>query len=306
MSMQVEKGFVVYKKGAGDVLIALHAGPQYGSTIGSFVTIPRDSGSDIVSSIAFENLSGSLVLSSIPRNPANGVDFNRTVPTEEEAMEFSRNPDSNMIDRYAWMAFSQEDYRKRMEIYRNFWSTIRSLGERFFLIHMVGLKMAYIPTAIDIITFDSRGIKKDKANEIAEMLTERFSRELELITDFYKKAIVTEYYMNFPKIFDNSHVQREWLEKDIEFLAKNGMEKEAGELTKGMDRNRLIDIVKKATDEIKLKFTVENTFSGKKAFGPKKELLGRGKMAVEIELSKILQHFPKISGEMLVELIKLA
>ncbi|MBI5347617.1 MAG: hypothetical protein HZB66_03330 [Candidatus Aenigmarchaeota archaeon] len=313
MEMKIERGFVVYtlgKLGKGDVFVVLHSGPQYGTYAGNKITTPRDTGADIISSIASEKFSSSLVFSGIPRNPFCGIDFNRLAPTPEEALRFSKARDDElkaMMDRYAWACSDENDYNERMALYRNFWDTVSSLGDRFFLIHVIGLKLAHIPTIMDIITFDSRGISMQKAQETADMMTEKFSNELEIIADYYRKAMITDYNLNFCHMWEHTPGQREWLDKDISFLRKIGLVEEAEELEKGgMEKQRFLDIVEKVTENVELRVTVEHTFSGKKAFAPKKELLDKGKVAIEIEVSRIMQHFPDLGSEMLLYLAKLA
>lgn len=53
------------------------------------------------------------------------------------------------------------------------------------------------------------------------------------------------------------------------------------------------------------RLTIENVFSGKKAFGPKKYLVGKAKAVVEVEFNEFLNiHFPKISAEILQDFVK--
>ena len=90
--MDVQPGFTIYKNGYGPVWVCPHAGPAFESPF------DRDENSDVVASLCWLQTGGSLVISTISRHRALGIDLNRDAPERDSANllwgEYEKNPDS--------------------------------------------------------------------------------------------------------------------------------------------------------------------------------------------------------------------
>ena len=137
MIVDFKKGYSIYIKKPEELVIATpHSGPSI------FSPVARDEYSDTLASYLWGEVGGKLIIANISRNRLIGIDLNRDIPTQKDAIEnykvFELSVDQEKIHeymkRYAFVASSWEDYERRLRIYQNFWSEVE-LGNIIVLIH---------------------------------------------------------------------------------------------------------------------------------------------------------------------------
>jgi len=101
MDVEINEGYTVYKDHGFDhnlVFITPHSGPAI-----QLVT-SRDDNSETVASLAWMNIGGNLVISNSSRKMAFGLDVNRQLPPEKEALDyyelFLKDIDSDKLYNY--------------------------------------------------------------------------------------------------------------------------------------------------------------------------------------------------------------
>ena len=293
MNSEIKNGYIITKNKEGPVFITLHCGPQYGEVP------PRDQGSDMISSKIIKKGKGTLFSVLVPRNQYYGIDMNRAEPDFKKAKNF-REED---IDTHAWKAASIKDHKIKKQIFRNFWQDIQNEKGDYIFLHSIIHRIGHIPTILDIITFDGKGISYENGKKLVKNLNNEFSEFLKDCAHEYKQKILIDIKRKEKRFSKKLKVYKKmWLEKDINKIKKRNP-KLAKKLIKEFDSKTYIEGVKKTLKSFERpKATLENVFSAKKAFAPKKYL--KGKKFIEIESSYFLtKYYPKKAVEM-VEYIK--
>ena len=81
MWCEFKKGYSVYKLSNKDIAVVTpHSGPALEDTTS------RDDNSETVASICSKKMGGKLVISNVSRNSLWGIDFNRDIPSMEDAL----------------------------------------------------------------------------------------------------------------------------------------------------------------------------------------------------------------------------
>lgn len=303
MEMEFCKGFTVYKNGPGPVFACVHTGPSFETPTS------RDDNSDTVASLCWLRMNGSLVFSNITRKTLVGIDFNREAPPLKLALDYYRLFMSDIKrerlkryrDRYAWVASSEQDYRRRLSIYNNFWSTIRLLGNFVVFIHRSFTRMKNYPSIMDVITFQGRGIKKRTAEEILKGINRKYGPFFKSIESRYKNSIIEE-QKNILNMLEEkfnsiepSKINAEFRENllnDLKVMKRYASKKVISKLDKKFTKANFMLAVKNALKKMPSPhITVESVHSGRLSLGPKKHIVGFNKATVLIESNKFINYW---------------
>ncbi|MEM7826930.1 MAG: hypothetical protein QXQ40_01755 [Candidatus Aenigmatarchaeota archaeon] len=299
--MQVYKGFTVYKNGYGPVWVVLHSGPAISGS-------SRDDNSDIIASICFERLGGTIVLSNLTRNLLSGIDFNRDVPPLDKAIGMYHKFAEKMLTReikeykskYAFVASNEKDYNERLKLYKTMWSHIRNSGDFFIFLHRQFARLKNYPSVMDLITFDSCGIKAEILKKIVENVNaanEEFFTSIE--RDFKNVTYIEEMrsILNDPS--------NEMLKNDMKIIEKYdkiSFEKLSKEFTKKNFLAACRGVIEKMPKPL---ITLEKVFSAKSAIAPKKEIIKSGKrIAIEVEVNSFMGGwYPEKAAEIILDIV---
>ncbi|MBL7206358.1 MAG: hypothetical protein ISS36_02025 [Candidatus Aenigmarchaeota archaeon] len=306
MKVEIKNGYIHLKNKDDPVYIVLHTGPNY-----SLPTI-RDTNSDTVASLCWKKTGGRLLLSTMARNPLIGVDLNREVPDKKTAIKEWKNAvNENVVDFkkvYGMVAKNEKDYEKRIMLYKNFWKIAKSTGKHFILLHTQDLRIGNYPSLFDIVTFDGIGIKKERTMEIIKKLNKKFRREFSnLENNFKTRLLASANSIETDKMLNNTDAYAEWFERDTGVIRKYGDKNIVKRLENSITKENFIRAVENVLKkDIPLKITLEQNFWGAKAFAPKKELIGKNRKVVEIEVNGFLNNsYPELVADVLVEFVKM-
>jgi hypothetical protein len=320
MQIFFRKGHIVYmEKGERDfTYVAPHSGPA--------LEIPtsRDDNSETVASLCWMKTGGKLILSTISRKRAFGVDFNRGIPRKSESLELfedfikDRRPVRlhRFRNRYAWAASSEEDYRKRLGIYKSFWNEVKS-GQTIALIHSAFNRLKLIPSIMDISTFNSKGVDKRLLKEIVEDVNEEYRKFFKEIDRAYKAVVLLEEerainsMIRVSETFGLDDMNPNFLENmkaDLDairaYTDKDVMKRLEGDFTPAS----FLRAARKALMNMEPpRVTIEHFFRGARSVAPKKQLLARkrkGMVVINFECSRFINFwYPNQAAEMITGII---
>ena len=318
MDFKFNKGYLVYKNSSnGIVIVSPHSGPAF-----DFST-SRDDNSETVASICWRKLKGSLVVSNMPRIRLWGVDFNRDIPPINLALsmfkEYKTYENMEKVfeydKKYAWVAQDTRDYENRLKIYQNFWAEVEK-GKYIILIHRAFPRIKAIPSIMDFITFNSKGIKKELIDEIVKELNSKYYGFLKSIDQAYKRMIFFEEERMLAnliavyKTFDLNKIKGEaadLLKKDLEKIKKYASKYVVKRLDEHFTPQVFLRAVEDALKNSPLpQITVENVFDGSLALGPKRKLFPTAdKIIIEIEPSRFLNFwYPDTTANIIKDLVE--
>ncbi|MFH1209332.1 MAG: hypothetical protein V1663_00895 [archaeon] len=314
MDCNFEKGFLVYKDKERDLVIACpHSGPALDHPT------TRDDNSETVASLCWHELNGTLVISSMPRKRQYGIDFNRDLPPLKTALEAyndfneSNNNGINLYEyrkKYAWVAKDEQDYETRLKIYQNFWAEVGKYNN-IILVHRAFNRIKIYPSVMDFVTFSDKGIKKSLITELLRYINKKYSPFLNQIEQGYKKMIyyesqrfvadlISTYKIFNPQKF-NGEI-KDLIAKDMKKIQKYAAPYIEKRLKDNFTLNNYLEAVKNALNNAPPpEITVENTFDGTLALGPKRKLFPTtAKTIIEVESSHFMNlWYPKIAAEII-------
>ncbi len=315
--MEMFPGFTVYRNGDGPVFVSMHAGHAFESVM------ERDDNSDCIGALCWKKYGGTLVLSTVTRNRFYGIDFNRDIPPQDIAFEFYNKPDKieYFKKRYAFVAKNPMEYKRKLRIYNEFWSYVRTSGNFFVFLHRHYARIKNYPSLMDLVTFRDIGIKKEILQKIVDDINESYRKFFRRIEKDLKRFILLEER----RILELG--ETECLAKDIRRALSWFYEKRENKNTVVIKderelKNFLVSINPKKLDEktkkkilkvfnLALKnmpsprITLEKIFSAEMAIGPIKQILKSGrKIALEIEINEFLSRFyPEKTAEIVINII---
>ncbi len=321
MQIFFRKGYIVYKeKGKGDfTFVAPHSGPA--------LEIPtsRDDNSETVASLCWMKTGGTLVMSTMPRKRALGIDFNRGIPKRTEAVElFSQFMEDesprrlyDFRNKYAWTAHSEDDHRKRIRIYQSFWNEVRT-GSTIALIHAAFNRLKLIPSIMDLSTFDSRGVDRDALEKAVKEVNSEYSSFLREVEKPYKAVVLLEeerVINNILRVSDRfglDDMNPDFLENvkaDLEAMKKYVTRKDMDSLQENFTPRNFLMTCKKALVSMETpRVTVEHYFRASKSIAPKKQLLSpkkKGRIVMNLECSRFINFWhPHTAAEMIVKILE--
>lgn len=321
MQIFFRRGYVVYrKKGERDfTYVAPHSGPALETPTS------RDDNSETVASLCWLRTGGTFILSTMPRKRAFGVDFNRGIPRKGEALELfdsflnDRHPARlhKFRNKYAWAAFSDEDYRKRMKVYKSFWNEVGS-GQTIALIHSAFNRLKLVPSLIDISTFGSRGVDRKLLKEIVEDVNEENREFFGSIDKAYKAVVLLEeerVINNIIRVSDRfglDDMNPDFLENvkaDLNAIRAYTGRDVMKELESDFTPRNFLKAARKALMNMEPpRITVEHFFRASRSVAPWKQLLARrrkGRIVINFECSRFINFWhPHQAADMITDIIK--
>jgi hypothetical protein len=320
MQIFFRRGYVVYKEKAEQdfTYVAPHSGPA--------LEIPtsRDDNSETVASLCWMRTGGTLVLSTMPRKRAFGVDFNRGIPKKSEALElfeeFRNDKRPTRLHRfrnkYAWTASSESDFRMRMKVYKSFWNEVKS-GSSIALIHAAFNRLKLVPSIIDISTFDSRGVSKKLLKEVVDDINDEYRKFFREIEKAYKAVVLLEEERAINNIirvsesFGLEEMNPDFLENikaDLGAIRAYTSNDDMKNLEKNFTPRNFLRASKKALVNMEIpQITIEHFFKGLKSVAPKKQLLGtrKGRVVMNFECSRFINFwYPNQAAEMITKIME--
>ena len=247
-----------------------------------------------------------------------GIDFNRDIPPKKFALEmfhkFVDGKDRNSLfrygEKYGWVAINEEDYNRRLYIYKKFWRDIGK-GNFIILIHRAFPRIKLLPGIIDVLSFNSELKEKllqtvDKINFKYRLFFKNVEKDYKQMVLFEEKRIVSN-ILKVHKTFDLNKMNLEFkqdLKKDLEVVKKFAEEHYLKRLEKHFTPKNFIFAVKNALKNIgPPKVTVERAFKGSLSFGPKR-MLESSKTVIQIEPTRFMNFwYPKVAADIIKEIV---
>jgi len=313
--MRVNPGFLVFGDGKKMTWVTPHSGPALETPTS------RDDNSDTVASLCWMKVGGRLVVSTMPRKRALGVDFNRDPPTLKEATEYyphfleNENPQKLAEYRlkYAFCAADRRDHARRLRIYNNFWSEVRGSGRTVVFIHRKFTRMKNFPSIMDIVAYEDYGFSRKILAPIIAKINRKYAGFLESITSNYINAIlleekraverVTEIYGSF-NLGNMGAEYKNHILNDLKIIKKFADEKNVERLSKRFTPKNFIHAVRSAlSNGQKPKITVESIFKGKHG-RRQKRIMFRRKNVISIESNAFLNYwYPNEASDMILDIV---
>ncbi len=317
MDIRFKRGYIVYKNSKSNfVTVTPHSGPALENPTS------RDDNSETVGSICWKRFGGKFVVSNMPRNRVLGIDFNRDIPSLNEALNaynlFNERSDANKINeykkRYGWVARDEGDYYDRLSIYQNFWADVDA-GDPIVFLHRAFPRVKAIPSIIDIITFQNEGVDKLKVEKIVADLNKEYAPFMKKLETDYKKMILFEekrLIYNTIKTFKTFDINklsgeiREGIEKDIDKIKEYADDNFVRQLMRDFNPNTFLDAVNSALkNSPPPMITIEHVFNGSLAFGPKRKLFPTKKTIIEVEPSRFMNFwYPEVVADIIQKLLR--
>lgn len=312
----IRPGFIIYEKGDGPVYVCPHSGAALE------VPTSRDDNSETVASICWLKTGGTLIVSTLPRKPIFGIDYNRSPPTSEMALKLWKRflGDQNQEEledyrsSYAWVAADGEDHENRLGIYNDFWKTVGSYGNTVIFVHRKFTRMKNYPSIMELMTATGCGANRDVMKGIIEKVNRRYAKFFSEIAPSYRKAIVLEHSRIAERVketfgaFDLSKMKVEYrnnMVKDIEVIIKYAENKEAIKLEKCFSEENFNSALQSALSANVLpRVTLEAIFRGDKAMEHKRPL-SESRNLLEIECNTFINYWhPRVASDIILDIIK--
>jgi len=320
MRIEFRRGYnVFFKKGWNVTYVAPHAGPAF-ETVTS-----RDENTETVASLCWMRTGGKIIVSSLPRKRALGIDFNRGIPPKGLSIrlfqDFIVDSNTEMLfefrKKYAWSAKDERDYQKRLKIYRSFWNEVKQ-GSFIVLIHRCFSRLKNVPTIMDISTFDGMGIERDVLKKAVEEVNRKNRDFFKKIEKEYKAVILLEeerIVQNLTRIFGEfppnlNKIENEYVEhfvNDTKVMKKYCPVHVFRKLQESFTPRNFLYACKKALENVETpRITVEHIFKGSKSIGPRKQLLSKKRKVINIESMAFMNFwYPHKAAEMIVDIIEI-
>jgi hypothetical protein len=322
MQMFFRRGYIVYReRGERDfTYVAPHSGPA--------LEIPtsRDDNSETVASLCWMRTGGTLIISTMPRKRAFGIDFNRGIPKKGESLELfsdfleDRHPARlhSFRNRYAWSAYSDEDHRKRRKVYQSFWNEVKS-GQTIALIHSAFNRLKLVPSIMDVSTFDSRGVNRKLLKEVVEDINDEYRGFFNKIDRAYKAVVLLEEerainnMIRVSETFGLDSMNPGFLENiraDLDairaYTGSDVMKRLEGDFTPAS----FLKAARKALMNMEPpRVTIEHFFRGAKSVAPKKQLLARnraGRVVINFECSRFINFwYPHQAADIITKTLEM-
>ncbi len=315
MDVSFKKGFTIYGGGNGVGIIAPHSGPALE------VTTSRDDNSETTASLLWKKMGGKLVIGNVSRKRLWGIDFNRDIPPLKLALknyEVFKNYDDLQVvhqykKKYAWVAQNEDDYYERLKIYQNFWAEVEEC-EKCVFVHRQFNRLKSLPGIMDFISLAGVKIKKEKVYDVILDINVKYDDFFKRVEEGYKQAVYWETqrmiaecirrYKEF-KWDKFSVFAREVFFKDMKIIKKYAQPYITNRLQEKFTAENYLEACKDALKKCPYpRITLENTFDGSTALGPRRKLFSGDKLVVEVEPSQFMnQWYPDISAAIIKEVI---
>jgi hypothetical protein len=193
MNFEYKPHYVVYDSGRkGPLFVAPHAGiafrPEY-----------QDEGTHYIAYRLAEEWGGKALISNITREKEIGVDFFRSPPTQEQALEYysmiSNGRKRNTMPfrkKYAWVARDIAEHSLKSVIFNDFWNVIKEAHTPVVFVHRQFLNPIRHPSLIDVIPFNhGRAVQQamKKVNQKYEHIFGRLFNMYKISFDFKTRTL---------------------------------------------------------------------------------------------------------------------
>lgn len=303
MHHEIEDGYIIYRKGHGPVWVAIHSGP-------AMRTSGRDDNSDTIANLCWESTAGTLIFSSTPRDMLYGMDLNRELPEMDIAIENYRKflngnyskEKEKYSKKFAFVASSKKTYMEKTRIYKSFWSVVRNSGDFIIFIHRQFARLKNYPSAIDLITFNDMGIKRD----ILKKIVDETNKENE---DFFRKIeknFKNVTYVEQIKKVNLFGIKNRYVLNDMSILKQYCDAKIFEALHTEYNEHNFLSACSNALKNMPPpEITLEKVFNSESAIGPKKEIIkNSNKIAIEVEINCFLSEwYPKQTASIILSII---
>jgi hypothetical protein len=316
MNVSFYPGFIVYRNGSGPTYVTPHSGPALETTTS------RDDNSETVASLCWLKTGGTLIVSNVPRKRLLGVDFNRDMPPPKKAIEyyerFRKDEDPELLydyrKKYGWVARDMQDYKKRLAMYRSFWSEVRK-GDFVVLVHRAFTRMKAVPSVMDLSTFQGEGICTAFLKGVIDDINSKYTEFFDL-TDFeYKNVVYLEQKRIINNIlriygeFDIRKMKADFLsnmKEDLKVIRRHAKKRLMDRLDDDFSAQNFLLATRSALENIgQPRITVEHVFRGTLAIGTRKQLFpARDKIIIQFEPTTFLNFwYPDEASNMIIEII---
>ncbi len=313
--MRVNPGFLLFAKGKEITWVTPHSGPALETPTS------RDDNSDTVASLCWMKIGGRLVVSTMPRKRALGVDFNRDKPPMKKSLEYhplfllNKYPEKleEYRKKYAFCAADKRDYARRLRIYKNFWSAVRESGRTVVFIHRKFTRLKNFPSIMDIVAYEGYGFSKKILSPIIKRINRKYADFLQSIKDNYTNAIlleekraaerITEIYGSFD-LRDMGIEYKNHVLEDLNIIKRYADKKRVKRLASHFTPKNFILAVRSAllnggTPQV----TVESIFRGEHGRSQKREIF-RLKNVISIESNAFLNYwYPNEASDIILDIV---
>ncbi len=317
MRISFRRGYTVYSTPGNVTYVALHSGPAL-ETVTS-----RDENSETVASLCWLKTGGKLVVSGLSRKMSFGIDFNRGIPPKRDALklfeDFMKDENRERLfefrKKYAWSAASEDDYKRRLGIYRSFWEEVKK-GDFVVLVHRCYTRMKNVPMLMDFTSFDGKGIDKGILEEAVKEVNRKNEKFFKKIEKEYKAVTLIEQervartiervYGKFVLGKRNSSDHAYNIHADMEVIRKLCPKDVFEKLSENFSPRNFLYACKKALENADTpRVTVEHVFKGLRSIGPKKQLLSKRRKVINVESTAFLNFwYPHKAAEMITDVVE--
>jgi hypothetical protein len=313
--MQVNPGFLVFENGKDITWATPHSGPALETPTS------RDDNSDTVASLCWMKIGGRLVISTMPRKRALGIDFNRDRPPLKKSLEFYRPfLDNNRPEKleeyrkkYAFCTANRKDYAQRLRIYKRFWSSVRESGRMVVFVHRKFTRLKNFPSIMDLVAYEGYGFSKKILAPVIRRINSKYADFLQSIRDNYVNAILLEEKRTVERIaeiyggFSLAEMGVEYknnLLEDLKIIKRFADKWRVARLQKHFTQKNFILAVRSALlNGGTPKITVESIFRGEYGRAQKRDIF-RSKNVISIESNAFLNYwYPDEASDMILDIV---
>ncbi|HLD06525.1 MAG TPA: hypothetical protein VJC16_03250 [Candidatus Nanoarchaeia archaeon] len=317
MKVRFCAGYAVYEAPGDIVFVTPHSGPAFEASTS------RDEYSETVASLCWQQLSGKFVVGNVSRKMTWGIDLNRGIPPEQEAIafypRFMMDIDADDLfhyrRKYAWAARDAADHQHRLQIYSGFWNEVKT-GKIIVLIHRAFSRLKVMPSIMDLTTFDSQGVDRETLQGIVDQVNQKYDSFFSQVEREYKEVIRLEQERIISNVirrygtFDLQKIGIEFrtnLLRDIQAIQLHAEQDAVERLEQEFTPQRFLDAADSALARAgKPRITVERAFHGLLATGPRQQLFPTtDKIIIQFEPTSFLSFwYPAIGAELICEIIQ--
>jgi len=315
MDIVYKPGFSVFMNRDSPVYVVPHAGPAFETPTS------RDENTDTVASLCWMVTGGKMIISTISRKRALGIDFNRDPPPKTKAIKFypqfvADKGHSELYDfrkKYAWVAKDEHDHKEKSRMYRDFWKAVKKEGDLVVFMHRKFTRIKNYPSIIDIVTYGGSGINMDIVKAALKKINRKYAPFFKRITPHYRNAIIAEEKRVIDRTksifgeFDLDKMKAEYranITGDVNIIKRFADRPVVRRLEKRFNEKNFLSALRNALRKGRPLVTMETIFKGGSALTQKKPLFE--KTVLEIESDSFVNYwYPNETANIILELLKI-
>jgi len=312
MNFKINEGYLVYQTARNPVFVTPHSGPALE------IATSRDDNSETVASLCWQKVGGTLIISNVSRKKVWGIDFNRDIPPKRHALnmfnKFIEGTDQDSLfrygEKYSWVSINEEDYSKRLYIYKKFWRDVGK-GNFVVLIHRAFPRIKLIPAIMDVLIFNPELKERlfriiNRINSKYQLFFKNIEKDYKQMVLFEEKRVVSN-ILKMHKDFDLNQMNLDFkqdLKKDLKVIRKFADERYIKRLEKNFTPKNFILVVRSALNNVgPPKIMMEQIFKGTLSYGPR-QMLDSSKIVLQIEPSRFMNFwYPKVAADIIKEIV---